>query len=168
MTGLPWTMVPGAATTLPWEVSTAVPGLTTARPPGEATGAPAVETTVPLAATILGAVAAATRVGPLVEEAGAIGVVPGAAVDKVLVVAAPPLLVLVKIWSLPSGICTSCCPGNSPRTWILPSLERTICTFCCGLPMAAAGGAEGTGDPTTCGEADGLAGMAIFCGAGWT
>ena len=45
---------------------------------------------------------------------------------------------LVKICSFPSGICTSCCPGRRPRTWILPSLERTIWTFCCGW-LAAEG-----------------------------
>ena len=58
---------------------------------------------------------------------------------------------LVKICSFPSGICTSCCPGRRPRTWILPSLERTIWTFCCGWLAAEDGAAIGA-----------------MTGAGWT
>ena len=56
---------------------------------------------------------------------------------------------LEKICSRPSGIWTSCWPGNNPRTWILPSALLTIWTFCwtgaagdwtAGVWTAAAGG----------------------------
>ena len=58
---------------------------------------------------------------------------PGAATVVVLLVVTTvdvPVAGDENICNRPSGICTNCCPGSRPLTCILPSAERTICTFC--------------------------------------
>lgn len=59
------------------------------------------------------------------------------------------VVVVVSTCSLPSGICTNCCPGLRPRTLTLPSGPRMICTLCGvgeGAAVAVAGAwADGEG-----------------------
>lgn len=52
------------------------------------------------------------------------------------------VVVVVSTCSLPSGICTSCCPGFRPRTLTLPSGPRMICTLCGVGDDAAAAAAD--------------------------